>query len=109
MTSATLCAKTKNSNPTGSKLPAEPAADLKFSYIKSRLGVIREKTLALGSPFDYATQATLFIEMDLPEPNDTLRFLPAACEKIVHYLKQPTAALSFCSPVTKCWSMPAIV
>ena len=48
----------------------------------------RRKTLALGSPFDYATQATLYLETDLPEPNDPFRFLPAACEQIVHYLKQ---------------------
>jgi Rad3-related DNA helicase/REP element-mobilizing transposase RayT len=59
-----------------------------FAFIKSRLGVIREKTLQLGSPFDYAEQATLYIERDLPEPNDTNRFLPAACEKIVRYVKQ---------------------
>ena len=59
-----------------------------FAYIKSRLGVVRERTLALGSPFDYETQATLYIEEDLPEPNDTARFLPAACEKILKYLQQ---------------------
>jgi Rad3-related DNA helicase/REP element-mobilizing transposase RayT len=67
---------------------ATAATDPRFQYIKSRLGVIREKTLALGSPFDYSKQATLYIEMDLPEPGDTLRFLPAACEKILKYLKQ---------------------
>jgi len=62
--------------------------DTSFSYIASRLGVVRAQTLALGSPFDYTKQATLYIESDLPEPNDTHRFLPAACEKIVHYLQQ---------------------
>jgi ATP-dependent DNA helicase DinG len=64
--------------------PADPA----FAYIRSRLGVVREKTLQLGSPFDYSSQATLYIETDLPEPGDTLRFLPAACGKILHYLGQ---------------------
>ncbi|HXE53849.1 MAG TPA: helicase C-terminal domain-containing protein, partial [Tepidisphaeraceae bacterium] len=57
-----------------------------FLYIKSRLGAHEAKTLALGSPFDYSKQASLFVETDLPEPNDTLRFLPAACEKIIQYL-----------------------
>ena len=57
-----------------------------FAYIKSRLGATHARTLMLGSPFDYAKQATLFVETDLPEPNDTLRFLPAACEKILTYL-----------------------
>jgi ATP-dependent DNA helicase DinG len=44
--------------------------------------------LELGSPFDYSKQATLYVESDLPEPGDTLRFLPAACEKILHYLRK---------------------
>jgi ATP-dependent DNA helicase DinG len=81
MTSATLC--------TGSagKSPAVSGGNA-FDYIKSRLGAEDAQTLMLGSPFDYAEQATLYIESDLPEPNDTLRFLPAAGEKILHYLKQ---------------------
>jgi Rad3-related DNA helicase/REP element-mobilizing transposase RayT len=58
-----------------------------FDYIKSRLGVVKEKTLQLGSPFDYSRQATLYIEGGLPEPNDNARFLPAACEKILKYLQ----------------------
>jgi len=64
------------------------SADPAFAYIKSRLGIVREKTLQLGSPFDYEKQATLYIHEDLPEPGDTNRFLPAACEKIVQYLLQ---------------------
>lgn len=70
--------------------PAAPANPIpaEFAYIASRLGVGDAKTLQLGSPFDYEKQATLYIETDLPEPSDTARFLPAACEKIVHYLQQ---------------------
>ena len=45
-----------------------PKVDGAFAYIKSRLGVVREKVLQLGSPFDYARQVTLYIETDLPEP-----------------------------------------
>ena len=59
-----------------------------FAYIKSRLGVFKEKHLQLGSPFDYASQATLYLETQLPEPNDTQFFMPAACEKILKYLQQ---------------------
>jgi ATP-dependent DNA helicase DinG len=62
--------------------------DPAFSYISSRLGVVRAKTLQLGSPFDYASQATLYIETDLPDPSDTPRYTPAACQKIVKYLQQ---------------------
>ena len=57
-----------------------------FEYIQSRLGVDQARTLLLGSPFDYAAQATLYIETNLPEPNDPL-FLPAACQRISEYLK----------------------
>ena len=42
----------------------------------------------LGSPFDYAAQATVYLETGLPEPSDALRFLPAACDRIEHYLRQ---------------------
>jgi ATP-dependent DNA helicase DinG len=75
MCSATLCTA------------KESAEDSGFGYMQSRLGAEGARTLALGSPFDYAKQATLYIESDLPEPNDTLRFAPAACEKILEYLK----------------------
>jgi Rad3-related DNA helicase/REP element-mobilizing transposase RayT len=68
--------------------PQLAPADSAFAYIKSRLGVVREKTLQLGSPFEYEKQATLYIEEDLPEPNDTNRFLPAACLKILKYVRQ---------------------
>jgi len=62
------------------------ATDDAFQYIKSRIGVSECQTLQLGSPFDYSMQATLYIETELPEPNDTVRFMPAACERILHYL-----------------------
>jgi ATP-dependent DNA helicase DinG len=88
MTSATLCTSNRTKSVESEQPTDQPAGDERFAYIKSRLGVIKEKTLALGSPFDYQKQATLYIETDLPEPNDTARFLPAACEKIIHYLKQ---------------------
>ena len=74
-----------SSAPAHRKAAADPNTAA-FSYIQARLGIESSQTLQLGSPFDYASQATLYIETDLPEPNDTLRFLPAACEKIMHYV-----------------------
>jgi ATP-dependent DNA helicase DinG len=57
-----------------------------FAYIRSRLGVPDDaRTLLLGSPFNYADQTTLYIESNLPDPNDPL-FLNAACDKIEKYL-----------------------
>jgi ATP-dependent DNA helicase DinG len=93
VTSATMCTKAVSTPAQDTDVQSEggsKAIDPSFSYIASRLGVESPRTLQLGSPFDYRQQAILYIETGLPEPNDTLRFLPAACERIVHYLKQTT-------------------
>jgi hypothetical protein len=70
--------------PTETQTQATPSPA--FAYIRQRLGITDAETLQLGSPFDYASQATLYLETDLPEPSDTRRFLPAACEKILEYV-----------------------
>ena len=74
--------------PAARKILQSNAHNDPFQYIKSRIGVPSGETLQLGSPFDYANQATLYLETDLPEPSDTLRFMPAACDKIFHYLEK---------------------
>jgi ATP-dependent DNA helicase DinG len=75
--SVVMCGATLCTGPTGGS----------FEHIITRLGVEKCRTLALGSPFDYANQATLYIETDLPDPNDAGRFLPAACAKILEYVR----------------------
>ena len=40
-----------------------------FEYIRQRLGAEGARELALGSTFDYATAALLFLPTDMPEPN----------------------------------------
>jgi Rad3-related DNA helicase/REP element-mobilizing transposase RayT len=66
--------------------PESCEGDPSFNYIRSRLGVPdTASTLTLGSPFDYPQQATLYLESNLPDPNDPL-FPAAACEKIYSYL-----------------------
>jgi ATP-dependent DNA helicase DinG len=80
---------TKQANPASGKKTKPNAVtppNPRFAFIQKRLGIDQAQTLELGSPFDYADQATLYIENDLPDPNDNLRFLPAACEKILRYL-----------------------
>lgn len=74
LTSATLCTGRTGGN-------GDP-----FAYIRRRLGAVREKTLQVGSPFDYSQQVTLHIEDDLPEPKDEAAFIPQACRRILHYL-----------------------
>lgn len=73
LTSATLC-----TGRTGGS--ADP-----FAYIRNRLGIVREQTLAVGSPFDYPDQVKIHIEDQLPEPNSP-QFLAAACDKILDHL-----------------------
>ncbi len=58
LTSATL----RTSAANGSSQPS-------FDYIKSRLSAPDAETLALGSPFDYASSTLLYLVTDIPEPN----------------------------------------
>ena len=72
MTSATLSCGSEN-NKKG------------FEFFTSRVGLEEFDALKLGSPFDYESQVTLYIEADLPEPNDA-DFSDAAVEVIKKYL-----------------------
>ncbi len=58
-----------------------------FAYLRDRLGAEGARELLLDSPFDYAKMVTLYVETQLPEPNDA-SFIAAACEKIKAYLQQ---------------------
>ena len=92
LTSATLAtANTPAAPPRGvasAATVAKSTSTAAFAFIKKRLGLDSGDTLQLGSPFDYQTQATLYVENDLPDPSDAVRFLPAACEKILKYVDQ---------------------
>ncbi|WP_261815667.1 ATP-dependent DNA helicase [Vibrio gallicus] len=52
-----------------------------FSHFTSRLGLIPKQQMALNSPFDYQTQATLCVPRYLPEPNS-----PLMAQKLVSML-----------------------
>jgi ATP-dependent DNA helicase DinG len=41
-----------------------------FGFIKERIGYQPDKELSLDAPFDYASQALLYVPDDLPEPGD---------------------------------------
>ncbi len=58
-----------------------------FDYIRGRLGLDEPAELCLDSPFDFRRQVKLYIETRLGDPNDTARFLPAACRAIQHYVE----------------------
>jgi ATP-dependent DNA helicase DinG len=54
-----------------------------FRYVRERLGIDAElaEEQCVDSPFDYATQAMLYLPSDLPEPRERA-FTAACCERI---------------------------
>ena len=61
----------------------------KFDFIKSRLGLTRAATVALGSPFDYTQQVTVHLPKNLPDPGaQSELFERRAIWAIAHYLEQ---------------------
>ena len=69
-------------------LAGNAAAPDPFAYPRRRLGLVRERTLQVGSPFDYPNQATLYVEANMPDPADAIRFASAACDRILHYVRK---------------------
>jgi ATP-dependent DNA helicase DinG len=59
-----------------------------FSYVRERLGLAHARELALGSPFDYRSQAILYAPRDLPDPRTS-----GALERVA----DETVALCGCS------------
>ena len=57
-----------------------------FSYFKKRVGINECRELLVNSPFDFKQQVQIHIPRNMPHPNSD-RFIPAAIEKIKHYLK----------------------
>ncbi|MEW6682800.1 MAG: ATP-dependent DNA helicase [Nitrospirota bacterium] len=53
-----------------------------FAYLKSRLGIDDAQELALASPFNYQTQALVYVPRDLPLPRDP-GFTDAVADEVV--------------------------
>ncbi len=64
-----------------------------FAFFAGRIGLEEFDGLQLDSPFDYEEQVTLYIEKDLPNPNDP-RFIAAAADVIKKYVLR-TAGRAF--------------
>ncbi|MHC4888592.1 MAG: ATP-dependent DNA helicase [Planctomycetota bacterium] len=58
-----------------------------FDFFTGRIGLDDFGALRLGSPFDYQKQVTIYIEKDLPNPNESA-FIEAAAEKVKKYILQ---------------------
>jgi ATP-dependent DNA helicase DinG len=83
LTSATICTGSTSDRTTEADAVPGP-----FRYIARRLGLDTPRTMQLGSPFNYEDQATMYVETNLPDPNDLPRFMPAACERIEQYVRK---------------------
>lgn len=73
LTSATLATRTIR--------PGEHAerAETAFAHVMSNLGISAARTLQLGSPFDYARQAKVIVDLSVPDPRaDAQRSRPAS-------------------------------
>ncbi len=64
-----------------------------FDFFAGRIGLGDFDAVKLGSPFDYQKQVTVYIEKDLPEPNDKA-FAACAAGAVKKYIKQ-TAGRAF--------------
>ncbi len=73
---------------TSATLSSGPASQQGgFEFFAGRIGLEDFDALKLGSPFDYKTNVTIYIEKDLPNPNEPA-FVEAAAEAMKKYILQ---------------------
>lgn len=58
-----------------------------FDFFAERIGLENFDATKLGSPFDYANHVTIYLEKDLPNPNDR-SFMDMASEAVKKYVLQ---------------------
>ncbi|MFK7790465.1 MAG: ATP-dependent DNA helicase [Phycisphaeraceae bacterium] len=95
LTSATLATQSaKDDAPSQTDTSQEGQADLPkggnsslapFKHYLSRVGCDEPRTLLLGSPFDYASQAELIVCPSLPEPSEQA-FNAQAVQTLLHHI-----------------------
>jgi len=69
LTSATLATGETKQNSKTAEQQNTGAMDPVFAHLQRRLGCEDAATIQLGSPFDYASQARLYVSRRLPEPS----------------------------------------
>ncbi|HKI49502.1 MAG TPA: ATP-dependent DNA helicase [Desulfobacteria bacterium] len=66
-----------------------------FEYIKERLGCTPKEELMLDSPFDYASQALLYLPQDMPEPGEEVaQYVSALADRTLELI-QATGGKTF--------------
>jgi len=83
MTSATLSSGGDPASPKGYAVASRGG----FEFFAGRVGLGDYDAVKLGSPFDYQKQVTIYVESELPEPNDE-KFVESACEAVKKYVLQ---------------------
>ena len=68
-------------------LKADNRLNAPFAFFRKRIGLDTGKEVQLGSPFDYPNQVTLYLEGNLPDPEEPA-FLHAAMERAIHYIRE---------------------
>jgi ATP-dependent DNA helicase DinG len=58
-----------------------------FHFFAGRIGLCDFDAIKLGSPFDYEKQVTIYIEKDLPDPNES-SFIGGAAAAVKKYVRQ---------------------
>jgi ATP-dependent DNA helicase DinG len=85
LTSATLA--TRTAKPSEHPERAETA----FAHVMTSLGLEGCRTLQLGSPFDYATQSRLIVDMTVPDPRGgggaDAGFTRALAARVLHHVR----------------------
>lgn len=74
-----------------------------FEFFAGRVGLEDFDSLKLGSPFDYEKQVTVYIEANLPEPNEP-DFAAAAAEALKKYILQTRGRAFVLFTTTRCFS-----
>ena len=74
-------------NPASKTLKSDNRSNSPFAFFRKRIGLDTGKEVQLGSPFDYPNQVTLYLEGNLPDPEEPA-FLHAAMERAMHYIRE---------------------
>jgi ATP-dependent DNA helicase DinG len=74
---------------TSATLSCDGGKEGQFDFFAGRVGLEDFDALKLGSPFDYRKQVTLYIEKDLPDPNEP-DFVDSAAAAIQKYIEKTT-------------------
>jgi ATP-dependent DNA helicase DinG len=88
MTSATLSSGSTPSTSSGQTSSPRVGGEKGkggFEFFAGRVGLGDYDAVKLGSPFDYQRQVTIYVESELPEPNDE-KFVESACEAVKKYV-----------------------